>query len=300
MFGLRSLAVLILVAGHALAADPRVTCLKESGAAATRCLSTTMHSGMAASLDEARVRAACDEETSLALGYLGADDVVLRLQDACNDFAASFVQLATSVEPRRAQCQHAITAAVGTLRKKTIEWFGKACFLREAKGGTCRRRTRDHATFVLWDKAGGRIVRRCGYGGVRGSVSLVFTLARHFAQFVVVGGTRDVTTRFEPEQLRPFQLLPAGAPVVGLAAVTGAGHFTFTDVCEVPRNLVDFIGGFGEACTPWHLPWRHAHDIIDYLALNFFDATLQGDAEALARLAPSALASIDDLDYQSK
>jgi len=60
------------------------------------------------------------------------------------------------------------------------------------------------------------------------------------------------------------------------------------------------IGGFGEACTPRHIAWRHAHDIIDYLALNFFDATLSGDRKALRRLRPRGLASIEDLIYRNK
>jgi predicted dienelactone hydrolase len=117
---------------------------------------------------------------------------------------------------------------------------------------------------------------------------------------LIQGGTLDTTTPFDSQQLVPFQGLPSGAAIVGLAEITGAGHFTFSDVCEVPRALVGFIGGFGEACTPRHLPWRHAHDIIDYLALNFFDATLNGDKAALKRFKPRGLASIGDLVYQRK
>jgi predicted dienelactone hydrolase len=117
---------------------------------------------------------------------------------------------------------------------------------------------------------------------------------------LIQGGSLDTTTPFASQQLVPFQGLPSGAAIVGLAEITGAGHFTFSDICEVPRELVSFIGGFGEACTPRHLPWRHAHDIIDYLALNFFDATLNGDKAALKRFKPRALASIGDLVYQRK
>jgi len=117
---------------------------------------------------------------------------------------------------------------------------------------------------------------------------------------LIQGGTLDTTTPFAMEQQRAFDLLPAGAAVVGLAEIDGAGHFTFSDICEVPRNLVGAIGGFDEACTPEHLPWRDAHHLIDYLALNFFDATLGSDADALARLAPKALAKLDDLDYEAK
>ena len=85
-----------------------------------------------------------------------------------------------------------------------------------------------------------------------------------------------------------------------VVSTEGAGHFTFSDICEVPRALVGAIGGFDEACTPAHLPWRHAHDLIDYLALNFFDGTLSGDRAALKRLKPHTVASIGDVAYQRK
>ena len=120
------------------------------------------------------------------------------------------------------------------------------------------------------------------------------------APILIQGGSLDETTPFESQQLLPYKRLSPGAAVVGLAQIVGAGHFTFSDICEVPRNLVGFIGGFDEACTPAHLPWRHAHDIIDYLALNFFDGTLGGDKAALRRLRPRSLASIPDLIYQNK
>lgn len=117
---------------------------------------------------------------------------------------------------------------------------------------------------------------------------------------LIVGGSIDETTPFAPDQQRPFDNLPAGATVVGLALLVGGGHFTFSDFCEVPRDILLFLGGFEEACEPRHLPWRHAHDIVNFLSLNFFDGTLNGDADALARLAPENLATIEDLIYQSR
>ncbi|HJQ82599.1 MAG TPA: prolyl oligopeptidase family serine peptidase [Candidatus Binatia bacterium] len=117
---------------------------------------------------------------------------------------------------------------------------------------------------------------------------------------LIVGGSIDETTPFPEEQQRAFDLLPAGAAVVGLAQLTDAGHFTFSDFCEVPRNLLAFLGGFDEACEPRHLPWRHAHDIVNFLSLNFFDGVLNGNPDALARLAPANLAAIEDLVYESK
>lgn len=117
---------------------------------------------------------------------------------------------------------------------------------------------------------------------------------------LIQGGDLDTTTPYDTQQAAPFESLQPGATVVGLAKLVGAGHFTFSDVCEVPRDLVGAIGGFTEACEPRHLAWRHAHDVIDYLALNFFDATLNADRAALKRLKPRVVASIPDLEYRSK
>jgi predicted dienelactone hydrolase len=117
---------------------------------------------------------------------------------------------------------------------------------------------------------------------------------------LILGGSIDETTPFEANQQHPFDLLPPGAAVVALGELVDAGHFTFSDFCEVPRDLLAFLGGFDEACEPRHLPWRHAHDIVNYLALSFFDGTLRGDASALARLARVALAGVEDLVWQAK
>ena len=117
---------------------------------------------------------------------------------------------------------------------------------------------------------------------------------------LLVGGSLDVTTPFEVNQEHPFEELPAGAKIVGLAELTDAGHFTFSDFCEVPRELLAFLGGFDEACEPRHLPWRRAHDIVKYLALNFFDATLNDDAAAFGRLDPQVVGDIEDLTVWRK
>jgi predicted dienelactone hydrolase len=117
---------------------------------------------------------------------------------------------------------------------------------------------------------------------------------------LILGGSIDETTPFDSQQLAPFQALPSGAAVVGLAELTDAGHFTFSDFCEVQRDLLAFLGGFDEACQPRHLPWRRAHDIVNYLSLNFFDAVLREDAAALGRLDPQVVAGIEDLTVWRK
>jgi predicted dienelactone hydrolase len=117
---------------------------------------------------------------------------------------------------------------------------------------------------------------------------------------LIIGGSIDETTPFPTDQQRPFDNLPSGAAVVAVAKIADGGHFTFSDFCEVPRDLLGFLGGFDEACLPRHLPWRHAHDITNFLSLNFFDGILNGNADALDRLDPTDLATIEDLTYQSK
>ena len=118
---------------------------------------------------------------------------------------------------------------------------------------------------------------------------------------LIVGGTLDTTVPFAENQQRPFDALPPGALLDGLAELTDVGHFTFSDLCEVPRNLIAVIGGFDEACQPRHLPWRYAHRLVNFLALNFFDAVLKGDPAALARLAPAKLTHADEItSYQTR
>ena len=90
--------------------------------------------------------------------------------------------------------------------------------------------------------------------------------------------------------------MASGPSVVGLAEFLDAGHNSFPDTCEIPEAL---RVGLRE-CDPTFLPWRHVRHVENYLALNFFDATLREDAEALARLDPAALADVEELVYHRK
>jgi dienelactone hydrolase len=93
-----------------------------------------------------------------------------------------------------------------------------------------------------------------------------------------------------------FDGLSPASGFVGWANFLLGAHSSFADNCEVPEVL----RGRPAACEPEFLPWRHVRHVENYLALNFFDGTLRGDADALARLDPSALAEVEGLAYHRK
>ena len=115
---------------------------------------------------------------------------------------------------------------------------------------------------------------------------------------LLFGGT---LSRFAPLPPLVFDALAPGPVVMGFANLTDAVHGTFDDTCEVSDALLAISGGPAAECEPGALPWRYARHITNYLALNFFDATLNDNADALARLDPALLSTaIEDITYQSK
>ena len=115
---------------------------------------------------------------------------------------------------------------------------------------------------------------------------------------LLFGGT--LSPFLEPRIQTVFDTIPAGPTLVAFADLRDAGHGTFTDVCEVPDNLLLAFGGIPFECLPMTLPWRYARHLVDYLALNFFDATLNADGAALANLASARLATVEDIMWQAK
>jgi predicted dienelactone hydrolase len=116
---------------------------------------------------------------------------------------------------------------------------------------------------------------------------------------LLLGGTRSVSAFVQP---LVFDALAPGPIVMDFANFADADHGTWTDACEIPDAILEaFSGGPVPTCEPISMPWRYARYVIDYLALNFFDATLNADAEALARLDPAVLAvKLEDVAYESK
>ncbi len=117
---------------------------------------------------------------------------------------------------------------------------------------------------------------------------------------LIIGSELDMTDPFFVDAMRAFDNLPIGARFVGLAEVLDGGHNTFTDLCELQSDVLEVVGGADEGCMPRHLPWKHAHDLINYLALNFFDGALNGNDEALERLTPEVVGELEDLRFWRK
>jgi predicted dienelactone hydrolase len=99
-----------------------------------------------------------------------------------------------------------------------------------------------------------------------------------------------------PRLQQLFDGLPSGPGVVAYGNFLDAVHPSFADQCEVPEVL----RGESPACEPPAVPWRHVRHIENYLALNFFDASLKGDSSAEVRLSPDVLADVEELSYQRK
>jgi predicted dienelactone hydrolase len=115
---------------------------------------------------------------------------------------------------------------------------------------------------------------------------------------LLVGGS---ASGLAPVLQTTFDGLTSGPTVSAYATLVDASHNTFSDACELPDTILRaFTGGPLPDCEPESLPWRYARHITNYLALNFFDATLNGRADALARLDPAVLAAIEEMTYQSQ
>jgi predicted dienelactone hydrolase len=126
-----------------------------------------------------------------------------------------------------------------------------------------------------------------------------------FATIVVpslsLGGDILASVDLAADHEAMFEALQPGPSVVAFGVLRDAGHGTFPDICDVPAEVLEALaGGPVLDCGPQAIAWRYARHIIAYLAVNFFDATLNGNVEALARLAPATLAEIEDLRWQAK
>lgn len=89
---------------------------------------------------------------------------------------------------------------------------------------------------------------------------------------LIVAGTRDGTTPYAEAQ----QVFDQVAGPRYLAAIDGAGHFSFTDLCGLWAS--DYVQGDG--CDGTFTPPARVHEAANRLAVPFFDRYMKGEAAA--------------------
>ncbi len=112
------------------------------------------------------------------------------------------------------------------------------------------------------------------------------------APTLILGGMLDRTTPYVFDQLDPYGTAPEPKGLVGIHA---AGHFSFTELCELDMlNLANQIGLDAEnvvtdGCGPEFLEPADQQRLQNYFGEHFFNAFMRNDAEARAALAPEAV-----------
>ncbi len=102
---------------------------------------------------------------------------------------------------------------------------------------------------------------------------------------LVLGGTADVTTPLDPNNVRSFQL-PEARPRYRVD-IEKAGHNSFTNICDIGDALVDaglppelapsLVGNLDEGCGPELIAVDDAHLLTRFYAVAFFQRHLAGD-----------------------
>jgi len=122
---------------------------------------------------------------------------------------------------------------------------------------------------------------------------------------LVVGGTLDETTEIAPESTRPFELV--GSRSAYRAWIEDAGHFSFSNICDLAQVLVSLglppetAPGYDEACTARFVPVSEAHRLIELYVVSFFRVALRHDLRYLGYLgAPYAARYEPEIDFAAR
>ncbi len=107
---------------------------------------------------------------------------------------------------------------------------------------------------------------------------------------MIQAGRDDTSTPYASEAVEPFEKL--GAPAY-LMSIEAAGHFTFSDMCE----LIGLIGigadAFSDGCSPDNIDSSQAHPIINAFVLTFLRRHLLGQADDPNSLLPEPGVTLD-------
>ena len=113
---------------------------------------------------------------------------------------------------------------------------------------------------------------------------------------MIQAGTLDTNTPYDVEAVAPFAALP---PPAWLLTIEGAGHFTFSDMCELIEQVGLSAGEFDDGCSADNIPFRDAQTIIVRYATAFLqihvaqlDDSAHDNAALLAPFAASGPTSL--------
>ena len=158
--GARCLAAYTKAVGRCRARADAVACeaaLRDTGGALEQILARP----------EAPIRRRCDEPSADTLGYLGVEDAVLQIPQACGDFAEDQLGLAFAadpgaLDPTALRCQAEVAKRTQALAGAVVKAFGTKCYARAYAGGRCDRAKRYAAVARAQARAAERILARCG------------------------------------------------------------------------------------------------------------------------------------------
>jgi predicted dienelactone hydrolase len=102
---------------------------------------------------------------------------------------------------------------------------------------------------------------------------------------LMLAGSADTMARPEFHTYPVYEGL--GSSQKALVVLGGAGHLLFFDTCKVTPWMVDF--GLFFLCSDSVWDMDRAHDLVNHFSTAFLLATLKGDTDAAAALAPEAV-----------
>lgn len=122
---------------------------------------------------------------------------------------------------------------------------------------------------------------------------------------LVIGGTKDTTTPILDNSTRPFDLVAARQ--LYRVDVIGAGHASFTNICDfyetlvaagIPADLLAFLQqNFDDGCAPDLIAIDEAQRLTTLYTTSFFQRFLHGDLGAIRTLNRAAARAEPDVVF---
>ena len=114
---------------------------------------------------------------------------------------------------------------------------------------------------------------------------------------MILVGSKDRSILSEVPLYRPYLYDNLGSTTKAMVMLNDGDHYIFADACAAALWLIDW-DLFGICSDPvWAMD--RAHDLINHFTTAFLLATLKGDADAAAALAPDAV-SFPGIEYEAQ